>query len=286
MRFEQFLFDGAGSDDKAYRESPLINYYPDDPQFMYAVDGFVNDPAVRHIYRVSDSLYHDLSWLEKELGGALGRAEKLLPGLHYDRFFTLLTADFEDYQNRVFCSKNELAVSIERYAVVEMADYQYFGLPAYIVAQSTREHIAADCMAAIAREHIALPEGELTLLDYAIAEGKALYFCEQTLPKAADTILLRYTGEQMTWMEHNVANVWAWLIQNKMLYSRDYGQFHNIIDEAPKTNAFGEGSAPRTTSYIGWQIVKRYMKKNGKSMKELFEETDSQKILTESGWRP
>jgi uncharacterized protein YjaZ len=71
-----------------------------------------------------------------------------------------------------------------------------------------------------------------------------------------------------------------------MLYSTDLVSFHNLIDDAPKTNAFGDGSAPRTTSYIGWQIVRRYMKKSGTSMSSLLEETDSRKILTESGWRP
>ena len=62
--------------------------------------------------------------------------------------------------------------------------------------------------------------------------------------------------------------------------------FRNIIDDAPKTNAFGDGSAPRTTDYIGWQIVRAYMKKSGCTMQQLFEETDSQKLLTQSGWRP
>ena len=68
--------------------------------------------------------------------------------------------------------------------------------------------------------------------------------------------------------------------------SKDRVQFQNFCDEAPKTNAFGDDSAPRTTDYIGWQIVRRYMKKSGATMQQLFDETDSQKILSESGWRP
>ena len=73
------------------------------------------------------------------------------------------------------------------------------------------------------------------------------------------------------------------VLVSSMLWS---AQLRNFIDDAPKTNAFGEGSAPRTLHYIGWQIVKQYMKKSGRTVEELLGETDSQKILTQSGWRP
>lgn len=287
LRFEQFLFDpGQTESDASQFQSPLLNYHPENPQFMAMLDDFTSDEAVQYIYHITDSLYHDLGWLEKDLGKSIARAERLCPSMHYDNFFTLVTADFDDYQNRVFCTTNELAVSIDRYAVGEMERYSSFGLPSYILALSGREYIVPDCMAAIARSHIELPDGQPTLLDYAIAEGKVLYFLERTLPQTADTLRLRYTAEQLRWMKNNEKRVWTWLIENKMLYSSDFSQLRNLVDEAPKTNAFGEGSAPRTVHYIGWQIVRKYVKSSGCSMEELFAETDSQAILTRSGWRP
>jgi hypothetical protein len=87
-------------------------------------------------------------------------------------------------------------------------------------------------------------------------------------------------------MEENLENVWGWLIQNDVLFSTDMAKLRNLLDDAPKTNAFGDGSAPRTNAYIGWQIVKQYMKKSGASLGKLFAETDSRKILETSGWRP
>jgi uncharacterized protein YjaZ len=163
---------------------------------------------------------------------------------------------------------------------------QQFGIPSYIMNLCRREYIASDVMSTAARAHIMLPDGDLTFLDHAIAEGKTLYFLDQVLPSTPDTIKIRYTKEQMDWMEENLENVWGWLIQNNVLFTTDLSQIHNLIDDAPKTNAFGEGSAPRTGDYIGWQIVKKYIKKTGCSISELFAETDSQKILEQSGWRP
>ena len=284
-RFEQFLFSQKSDYKPADFRTNLINFNPEDTAYLRALDDFRSDEVVYDIYRITDSLYHDIRWLERDLGGALARLSELCPDIRYDGFYTMVTADIDDYRNRVFCNDHELAVSLDHYAVGNMERYQYFGLPAYIIALSTREHIAADCMAAIAREHIVLPEGQLTMLDYIVAEGKVMWLLEKTLPHTPDSILLRYSSAQLDWMKHNTANVWAWLIENRMIYSTDYALLRNFIDDAPKTNAFGDGSAPRTVAYIGWQIVGRYMKKSGASAAELLEETDSQKILTISGWR-
>ena len=292
-RFEQLLFETQPDmlqqrlvAEQNRFNTPLLNLAPQDEQYMAMVQGFVSDPVIRDVYSTVDSLYHDLGWLEDELRSYLGRAKGLYPTLTCPKFYTLITADFQDYRNRVFCDGTSLAMSIDRYALPYFGRYQYFGVPLYLVNLCNRQYMAADCMAAIARANIELPDGEMTLLDYMVAEGKTLYFLSQTMSDVDDTILMRYTGEQMNWMKQNESQVWAYLIQNKLLYETDYSQFHNLLDDAPKTNAFGEGSAPRTAAYIGWQIVRRYMKKSGVTMEELFKETDSKKILNESGWRP
>lgn len=266
--------------------SPLLNVAPDDERFMTMLGEFVADPVMRDIYRITDSLYPDLGWLEEELGTALARANKICPAIAPQHFYTLVTGDLDDYGNRVFCNETDLAISLDHYAVGAMERYQYFGLPAYIVAMSKKEYIVVDCMAELIRGQVQLADGDPTLLDYMIAEGKTLYLLGECLPQTPDSLLLRYTQQQMRWIQDNESQVWAWLIQNKMLYSTDLKQFHNLIDEAPKTNAFGNDSAPRSTSYLGWQIVKQYMKKSGSSVIDLLAETDSRKILTQSAWRP
>lgn len=283
-RFEHLLFEGKGNaDDFA---SPLLNYHPEDAEFMRAVADFTSDPMVRHLYTVTDSLYGDLSWLEEDLGDAMSRAHECLPAMDYQYFFTLVTADLENYANRVFCNSTDLAISIDHYALGHVEELQRYGVPNYIARRCRREYILPDCMAAAARNHIVLPDGDLSFLDYAIAEGKTLYFLDRVLPSTHDTLKIRYSKEQLSWMKDNVENVWGWLIQNNILFSTDNTQLRNLLDEAPKTNAFGEGSAPRTGDYIGWQIVKQYMKKTGVSMGELFAENNSRKILEASGWRP
>ncbi len=263
----------------------LLNLQLDNPDFMQMLNGFVQDPTMRDIYRIADSTFGDMKEEAIVLGDALARAEKLCPTIRYDKVYTYLSGTF-NYDMRVGCNSHELIISLDQYILPYTARYNYFNNPLYLVLQSRREYLPADCLTAIARQHIAIPsDREMSLLDYMISEGKAIYFAQQTLPETSDSILLRYTGQQLDWMERNEENVWTYLLQTKLLYETDYMRFHNLIDDAPKTNAFRD-SSPRTTDYIGWHIVSRYMKNTNHSIQELFEETDAQKILTQSNYRP
>ena len=291
-RFEKLLFTTEPSQlqeklsqRKGEFDSPLINCAPDNPVYMQQLQAFVGDPFIKEIYRLTDSCYGNLHWLEKELGKAMGKAAKLSPDIVPKHFFTMITGDLDDYTNRVFCYDGDLVLSIDHYVLPYTQHLGYCSCPMYIVRLSDRQYIASDCMAAVARSRMAMPEGEPALLDYIVMEGKVQYFLEQTMPSTPDTIRFRYTASQLDWMEHSVKEVWGYFLHNNLLYERDMARIHNFIDDAPKTNAF-RNSAPRTTDYIGLQIVRAYMKRSGASLDELFANMDSQSILQKSGFKP
>ena len=287
-RFEKLLFETDASalrqklvDSRSTYASPLINCEPENPQYMMQLQAFVSDPFMKEIYRLSDSCYDDLRWLEHDLSSAMAKARKLSDNVVPKRYYTMITGDMEDYTNRVFCYDGDLVLSVDHYVLPYTKHLGYCNCPMYIVSLSNRQYMVADCMAAVARSRIAMPEGDLTLLDYIVMEGKVQYFLEQTLPSVHDTIRLRYTANQLGWMEHSVKDVWGYFLQNDLLYENDMARIHNFIDDAPKTNAF-RGSAPRTTDYLGLQIVRSYMKRSGDNLDELFANTNSQAILQKS----
>jgi len=291
-RFEKVLFDTPaeqlGSKLQAVQgeyATELLNIQPGNPEFMQMLGGFVQDPTMKEVYRLVDSVFGDMQKESEALGKALARAKDLSPTLNYDKVYTFVSGMF-DYDMRVGCNSHELIISLDQYILPYTKKFNYFNSPLFLVQQSNRQYLVADCMQAIGRQHTVIPQDkELTLLDYMVAEGKAIYFAEQTLPGTADSILMRYSEQQMEWMKKNESNVWTYLLQNKVLYDNDYIRFHNLIDDAPKTNAFRD-SSPRTPYYIGWKIVSRYAENTNVSMEELFEETDAQKILSKSNYRP
>ena len=291
-RFDQVLFEtpveqlaSKLQEVKGEYTTDLLNIHPEDADFMQMLTGFVSDPTMRDIYRMVDSVFGDMQPQAEQLGTALKRAEELCPTMRYDKVYTYLSGLF-DYNMRVGCNSHEIIISLDQYVLPYTERYGFFGSPLFLVQQSRPEYMVADCMTAIAREHIAIPEDrDMALLDYMVSEGKAIYFAQQVLPSTPDSILMRYTASQTEWMEANEEHVWSYFMQNKLLYETDYMRFHNLVDDAPKTNAFKD-SSPRTTDYIGWHIVSQYMKNSGSTMQQLLEETDAQKILNQSNYRP
>lgn len=294
VRYEQILFDTpADKLPDALRKfqteysSPLLNIYPDNEQFVSQIADFTSDATVRDIYDITQKKYGDLHWLEKELSAALKKARSLYGEFVFDQFATFVSATF-DYSQRILAhpESKSILVSIDQYALGDMEKYSYFGLPMYIVELSDSAFLASDIMAEIARQYIAVPdEKDVTMLDLMVSEGKVLYFLDQVMPRKDDRLKIRYNNEQMEWMRANEGRVWAYFIQNELLYEKDFSRYHNFFDDAPKTNAFKD-SAPRTTQYIGWQIVRKYMENTNTSMKELFANTDSQAILQASKYKP
>ncbi len=293
-RFEKVLFDTPASELPAKLEAfqkdypiPLLNAPVSDQHYMAELQGFLNDSVVRGVYTTTMERYSDLSWLEKELGEALYKARKEDDEIVMEHFATFLPTTF-DYSSRIIADRERkcVLVSIDQYALPGMERYSYFGLPMYMVTLSDSAYLASDVMAAIARQFIASPnEDNLTMLDLMISEGKVLYFLDKVMPRKEDFLKIRYTPEQLKWCEKNESMIWAYFIQHDLLYEKDFSRYHNFVDDAPKTNAFKD-SAPRTTDFIGWHIVRSYMENNDCSMKELFENTNAQAILQASKYKP
>lgn len=291
LRFEDVMFETQPDllRDKLKQVAPqfsssVLNIRPNDPAFMAQIIGMAQDPACRELYDTIRKHYADLSWLNGELNKAMARSLKLDDSMKCPKAITFISGQL-DYTNRVVADDSSVLIALDQYVVPCFKKYGYFQLPTYLVALSTKEHILPDAMAAVARQHIVLAEGDMTLLDYMVAEGKVQYYLHRVLPKHDDTLLLRYNAFQMNWAKAHTRDVWAYWIQNDLLFEKDYNEIFNFVEDAPKTNAFGD-SAPRMTDYIGWQIVEAYMKNAKRTLRQLFQDPDARRILKDSGWKP
>lgn len=293
LRLERTLLDSPedqlAQNVAAFRDSfpsPLLSLAPEDPLFFEMMQDYRNDSVMRRVDLFVQKHYGDLRWLEQELGEALAHAQKLDSNIRFDHFATFIGS--QGYEGRVRADRESksLVVAIDQYVAPYLECYGYFGDPLYLVHLSDSAYLATDCIASIAQEFIAMPKNLPSLLDYMIAEGKKLYFLEECLPHLADSIRMRYTAPQMQWMKDNEAKVWSYILQNKILFETDLMRFHNLLDDAPHTNCFGNESAPRTIEYIGWQIVRQYVKKSNCTLSDLFENTNSQSILNTANYHP
>ena len=76
----------------------------------------------------------------------------------------------------------------------------------------------------------------------------------------------------MIWAATNESQVWKYFIENKLLFSTDTKLNKRFLDVAPFSKFYRSEdnlSPGRIGAWIGWQIVRSYMKHNDVSLQKL-----------------
>jgi gliding motility-associated lipoprotein GldB len=162
--------------------------------------------------------------------------------------------------------------------------------PHYLSRNFNAQNICPRVIEGMAREDM-FPESDSskTLLSKMIYSGKIMYFMDMILPDLADTTKIGYTGAQLKWCQQFQSKIWAWFLDQNLLYESDYPKIQKYLGEAPFTPGLGEKneSAPKLAIWTGWQIVREYMDKHPEvTLPALMADNDAQKILNESKYRP
>ena len=131
-------------------------------------------------------------------------------------------------------------------------------------------------------------EDKNDLLSQIIHEGKIMYALDAMLPGINDTIKIRYTKKQLTWCKENEFNMWAYIVREKLLYTTDLSTVAKFSDDGPFTSFFNHDLSPsRTGAWLGWQIVRTYMKNNPTTtLPQLLAMKSADRILKDSGYKP
>lgn len=247
---------------------------------------YITDPQVQELYLDTKEVWPDVASLEEELTEAFHYYHYHFPEQQIPRVFTYISG--LDYQYPVKDFENNLVIGLDIYLGKDYHLYPKVGVPAYQTFGMQPEFVAIDVMKLLGERRLGemadLPE---RFLDFMVYEGKILYFLDCMLPQHHDTLKMAYTGEQLAWFENNMGRAWSYFLENEMLYSSDRQIIIKFLGDAPFTAPFSRNAPPRTASYIGWQIVRKYMEKNpDKRLADLLRENDAQKILNQSGFRP
>jgi len=290
-RYERELF----SIDRDHLKSGLENLQPEFPMFLdgdlndtlnlIRISNYLNDTVLTATSRDCENIFSNLTGLEEELTNAFVHYRYYFPERLQPGAYTYISGF--DYENPVRLNENSLLIALDMYLGAEYPRYKNLGLPQYILHRFTNENIASDCMKEMARNETDSRRIGPDLLDLMVNEGKTLWYCKAMITGISDSILLDFSKKQLIWADENEANVWAFIIENSMLYSQDIQKIKKLIGEAPFTSYFGDDSPPRLGHYIGWKIIESYMIKNPEiTLAELMNSYDAQEILNNSGYKP
>jgi hypothetical protein len=125
-----------------------------------------------------------------------------------------------------------------------------------------------------------------SLIQQMIEKGKRLYILSKFLPHEEEYKLIGYTAAQLKDSYTNERQIWDLFAQNNLLQTIDNNVIKNYIGESPKTQELGDASPGNIGSFAGWQIVKKYMKKNEAVSLQKLMATDNDIILQEAKYKP
>jgi len=180
-----------------------------------------------------------------------------------------------------------LVVGLDMYLGDTAKFYQMLRYPQYQTRKMNEAHLLPD----IARGWLltefdnTMPENNL--LNHTIFYGKLFYAVNALLPGTPDSLLIGYTSKQMKTCAEYEKNYWSYFAEKNRLYENNLNTIRELTSEGPFTAAISKECPPRIAMWIGWQVVKSYMKNNENvTLEQLMDDTNAQKILTRSKYRP
>lgn len=290
-RYEKALF---GLDKKHLRQG-MASLYPDYSYFLgtqwqdtmniLRIYNFLNDPNIRELYDLTEKKYPEVTFLEKDLTAAFNRFRQSYPEKPIPLVFTYVSG--LDIDNPVYFSDTAMAIGLDIFLGSEVVAYPKAGIPKYKIDRFTPDHILPQCMLAVSDNLVRVDDKKNTLLDQMISAGKAMYFLDVTVPDVKDEYKIGYSATQLDWCKNNESKIWAFIIEHQLLFSSDQQGISKMMTDAPFTSGFAAESPGRLGAYVGWQIVRAYMKEaDNITLKQLMENTDAQHILKVSGYKP
>ena len=173
------------------------------------------------------------------------------------------------YRDKVLLQNNILLIAIDTYLG---ADHKFYaGIPTYISANLKEEQLVSDVADVYARQYIQAGN-QRSLLNQMVYFGKILYLKDLFMPFKSEASRIGYSQIELEWSKANESEIWSYFVEKDLLFSTDPALSGRFIAPAPFSKFYLEldnESPGMLGRYIGWQIVKSFMKKNDVSLREL-----------------
>jgi len=245
---------------------------------------FITDKDIHAVYDTCERIYPNMSFLETGLTDAFKHFKYYFPTRSLPRIVTAISG----FNYALAYKDSTLAISLDMYLGKNSPYYIMLRFPEFKVRHMSKDYMLCDAIYGWLESSFKPNEDKNDMLAAIVHEGKIRYLEDALLPDIGDTTKMWYTGKQLAWCKENEFNMWAYLIEKRMIYSTDQTDIIKFTDDGPFTAAFNHDFSPsRVGHWFGWQIVRNYMKKNSKvTIAQLMAETNADKILQRSGYKP
>jgi len=251
---------------------------------IQALSGFLKAPQIRALNDSVQKAYPDLRWLEKDLNRLFQFYKYYFPAKPTPEVVTFIS----EYATDAFTASDSLCgIGLDLFLGENYSGYNPEVFPAFIRRQFKPNYICVRLAKALAQNLMPPPPSERRLLDLMLYHGKLLYLTDCLLPETPDSMKMGYTQLQMEGCYANEKEVWARMLDQNLLYSADYTKIRKLVEPSPNAPAVFQEAPGEIGNWVGWQIIKSYMKRNpNTTIDELLNFKDAQKFLELAKYKP
>lgn len=248
-----------------------------------ALLGFVTAPQVRRLYDSCQAAFPNLTRLENDLGKLLARHQKIFPARPQPRFVAAVTEFIGDAYT---INDSLVLIGLDMFLGENFSGYDPNYFPQYLRKQFTPAYMPVKIALAMGN-HLVGPAPEDRIVDYMINNGKVLYLMDALLPDVPERMKMGYTQEQLDGCYANEQEVWARLLELQVLYQPLNNKNQKIVTPSPATDLIFQEAPGEVGNWVGWQIVKAYMRRHpNTTMEELINFRDTQRFLEQAKYKP
>lgn len=257
--------------------------FPISEALIKNLQDYTHDKYIREVYEETSKQYKNMDDVNEGLKTVFSRYKVAFP----KKKIPSITTYISPFYSSITATDNNLGIGLHSYLG---SDYKYYpstGQPMYLIKKFRREYIVADAIKGWLDSDYYNENAEQNFINQIIYQGKVLYALEVLAPEVDDTVKIGYSAKQFDWAFDNEKNIWKVFIDNNLLFSNKTKLYLKFINDGNTTSGFPKEAPAKLGGFIGWQIVRSYMKKNENvSLEKLFQIKDGKMILNESGYKP
>jgi hypothetical protein len=260
----------------------LDTAYNDTTAVSNLICGFNKDTTYQKVNKKVLDTFRDVTDIETVVSDAFTTIHYYFPDQKLPDVYFYVSG----FNRSVIINEKFIAFGTDFYLGSDYPPYKNFCY-AYLLYDMRREAMATDIVSTTLFRMFTMNANQDRLLDNMLFRGKVMYLLSVVMPNEKPENIMGYTPEQWKWCTKYEKAVWGTMIDQKDVFSSDALLIKKYLNDAPFTAPISSESPGRIGTWIGSRIVESYMNMNKSvSLPQLMKETNSQKILENSGYRP
>lgn len=231
-----------------------------DSLFSFALHNFYNNEYIQSIYAAIAELKGDISTQELKTVEAFKRLKFHFPSYSPPTNIIYINKLFSEIQ----VGDSVLSIGLENYIGPshdllknipndQLHQWQKDRMdPSFIARDMVLKWIQVNLFEAM----------DENLIKHIIQAGKILYVLKAAFPHESDAFILRYSDEQFAVAAENEQHFWNYLVTENLLFQNNIREKNNFLNEGPHTIGLPEKVPDRMGQFLGFQMVKNFVKKH------------------------